>query len=319
LTGAQAERKRWRERKLTGYDGLIEGKAARQLLRERFGLDKLVISATSLEDFFSCPFYYFQKHVLGIERWEEPEGTVVIESKDLGTLYHDILEDFFKSGGALTKVMEKHFARFEREGVTGYPSLWAIKKDVVRDELTSFIARNRDENWRPSEFEKKFDGIAVAAPVRLRGKIDRIDLSVDGRRARVLDYKTGKLPRGLKNDTLAGGESLQLPLYLLAAEKLLPGASVDAAAYLFFTLRGGYRDISFSRVALEARRDELTKLLDTAAGMIRDGVFAQYATPDNCRQCDFRPICGNGILKLAERKAEDAKTAAFREIKETVT
>ncbi len=317
LTGVHAHRQRWGERALTRHDGVIDGKDARQLLRERFGLEKLVISATSLEDFFGCPFYYFQKHVLGIERWEEPEATVVIESKDLGSLYHAILEDYYR-GGELVAVTEKHFERFEREGVTGYPAVWAIKKEIIRDELTAFVARGQGKDWRPAEFEKKFDGVAVAAPVRLRGKIDRIDLSADGRRARVLDYKTGKLPGGLCDDALVGGEALQLPLYLLAAEKLLPGVSVEAASYLFFTLRGGYRDIHFSRAALEVRRDDVNKLLDTAAGMIRDGVFAQHATPENCRHCDFRPICGNGVLKLAARKVEDVRMATFREIKDKV-
>ena len=322
LRGVQAERLRWRERALTRYDGIIDGKSGRQLLRERFGLEKLVISATSLEDFFGCPFYYFQKHVLGIERWDEPEATVVIESRDLGSLYHAILEDYYRNGGELATVAETHFRRFEQEGVTGYPSLWAIKKELVREELAAFVAREqrrRAAGWTPSEFEKEFTGIAVAPPVRLRGKIDRIDRSADGRRAWVLDYKTGKLPRGLRDDMLVGGEALQLPLYLLAAEQVLPGATVEAASYLYFTLRGGYREIRFSHSALDARRHELTKLLDTAAEMIRDGVLAQHATPDNCRQCEYRPICGNGVLKLAERKAEDKRMAEFLHIKETVS
>jgi RecB family exonuclease len=318
LTGVQAERTRWRERKLTRYDGLLAGRDAQQIIRDRFGLEKLVTSATALEHFFKCPFFYFQKHVLEIERWEEPEATVVIESKDLGSLYHEILEDYFRNGGELATVTKRHFERYEREGVTGYAGLWETKKQIVREELAAFIGRKQDKDWRPAEFEKEFTGLAVAAPVRLRGKIDRIDLSPDDRRARVLDYKTGKRPSGLKNDALVAGEALQLPLYLLAAEKLLPGVGVETASYLYFTVRGGYRDISFSHRALEQRRDELTKLLDTAANMIRDGVFAQYATPENCRQCEFRPICGNAILKLAERKTDDERMATFREIKETV-
>jgi radical SAM protein with 4Fe4S-binding SPASM domain len=62
----------------------------------------------------------------------------------------------------------------------------------------------------------------------------------------------------------------------------------------------------------------LTRLLDTAANMIREGVFAQYATADGCRQCDYRPICGNGILKLYERKRNDPHMETFRSIKEDV-
>src|SRR5208283_1114235 len=106
---------RWRERALTPYDGLLGSANAREVLRERFGLDKLVISATSLEDFFGCPFYYFQKHVLGIERWEEPEAALSIDAMDLGSLYHAILEDYYRSrGNNIATVAERHFNEFQR-------------------------------------------------------------------------------------------------------------------------------------------------------------------------------------------------------------
>ena len=312
---------RWRERVLTPYDGLLGNAEALKLLRERFGLEKIVISTTSLEDFFGCPFYYFQKRVLGIERWEEPEAALSIDALDLGSLYHAILDDYYQSQARdIVAVAEKHFREFERRGVTGYPTVWEIKKQIVVEELGAFIERDRaaSAGWQPTKFEEEFHAVAVAPPVRLRGKIDRIDLSDDGRRARVLDYKTGRQPRGVHDDSLAGGETLQLPLYILAAQQLLPKVRVESAHYLYFTLRGGYRTITFTRAALDAQRAVLTGMLDTATDMIRRGVFGQYATPEGCRHCDFRPICGNGILKLYERKREDAPMAAFRAIKENV-
>jgi RecB family exonuclease len=312
---------RWRESALTAYDGLLGGDDVRELLRDRFGLEKLVISATALEDFFGCPFYYFQKHVLGVERWEEPEAALSIDALDLGSLYHAILEDYYRSRAHdVAVVAEKYFDEFQRRGVTGYPTVWEVKKQIVLEELRAFVERDRAASvgWEPAEFEKEFRGIAVAPPVRLRGKIDRIDRSDDGARARVLDYKTGRLPRKVQDDSLAGGEALQLPLYILAAEGLLPKVRIESASYLYFTLRGGYRTITFTHKALDSQRPVLTRLLDTAANMIREGVFAQYATADGCRQCDYRPICGNGILKLYERKRNDPHMETFRSIKEDV-
>ncbi len=312
---------RWHERHLTPYDGLLAAPEALKLLGDRFGLEKLVISTTSLEDFFGCPFYYFQKHVLGIEPWEEPEAALSINALDLGSLYHSILEDYYKSQARdVVAVAEKHFREFERRGVTGYPTVWEIKKQVIVEELAAFVERDRATaaDWQPVKFEEEFNGIAVAPPIRLRGKIDRIDLRDNGLQARVLDYKTGKQPRGVRDDSLAGGEALQLPLYILAAQQLLPKATIESASYLYFTLRGGYQTVTFTRHALDERRAELTSLLDTAATMIRSGVFAQRATVDGCRRCEFRPICGNGILKLYDLKREDAAMAAFRTIKEQV-
>ncbi len=312
---------RWRERQLTAYDGLLAAPEVLKLLRGRFDLEKLVISTTSLEDFFSCPFYYFQKHVLGIEPWEEPEAALSINALDLGSLYHSILEDYYKSHAHdVVAVAEKHFREFERRGVTGYPTVWEIKKQVIVEELAAFIERDRATaaGWQPAKFEEEFNGIAVAPPIRWRGKIDRIDLRDDGSRARVLDYKTGKQPRGVRDDSLAGGEALQLPLYILAAQQLLPKTIVESASYLYFTLRGSYQTITFTRSALDQQHAELANLLDVAADQIRNGVFAQYATIEGCRRCEFRPICGNGILKLYGLKQDDAHMAAFRAIKEEV-
>ena len=319
--GVANTRARWRERSLTRYDGLFGTADAQKLLRERFGLEKLVISATSLEDFFGCPFFYFQKHVLGIDKWEEPEAALSIDALDLGSLYHAILEDYYRSKARdIAAVAEKHFREFERRGVTGYPTVWEIKKQIIVEELETFVERDgaASQGWQPAEFEKEFRGIAVAPPVRLRGKIDRIDLSSDGMRTRVLDYKTGRQPRSAHDDSLAGGEALQLPLYILAAQQLLPSVTVESASYLYFTLRGGYRTVSFTREALDAHRADLTHVLDIAASMIRTGVFAQYATVEGCRHCDFRPICGNGILKLYALKQDDAHMDAFRAVKENV-
>lgn len=305
-TGVAAERTRWREKKLTRYDGLV---TAREL-------PVLETSATALEDFFGCPFYYFQKHILHVEKWEEPEATIVIDPLDLGTLYHNILEDYYRRG--TLDVVEEHLRQFEQTGVTGYPTVWEIKKEIIRHEIAALIAREQRRlgDWQPSKFEEKFDGLVVSKSVKVRGKIDRIDLQE--KHARLIDYKTGVVPRGMKDDALAGGEALQLPLYLLAAERLLPGVTVEEASYLYFTMRGGYRDVRFSRGALEERRTELTKLLETAAAMIRAGIFMQHANENNCRNCEFRPICGNGVIKLAERKAGDPSLAAFLDIKENV-
>jgi ATP-dependent helicase/DNAse subunit B len=318
--GVANVRTRWREHALTPHDGLFGATDALKLLGDRFGLEKLVISATSLEDFFSCPFYYLQKHVLDIEPWEEPEAALSIDALDLGSLYHAILEEHYKSHAPdIVPVAEKYFREFERRGVTGYPTVWDIKKQIIVEELTAFVERDRKAStgWKPATFEKEFHGIAVAPPVRLRGKIDRIDLSDDQSRARVLDYKTGRQPHGSRDDSLSGGETLQLPLYILAAQQLLPDVVVESASYLYFTLRGGYRTITFTRGALDSQRGELTGALDTAARMIRRGLFGQYATVEGCRNCEFRPICGNGILKLYERKQDDAQMEAFRAIKET--
>ncbi|MEM4266787.1 MAG: PD-(D/E)XK nuclease family protein, partial [Candidatus Nanoarchaeia archaeon] len=66
--------------------------------------------------------------------------------------------------------------------------------------------------------------------ILIRGKIDRIDVTPDGKFALVIDYKTGKR---FKASSLENGTCLQLPLYLLAAKNLLGLEPLGGHLYSF--------------------------------------------------------------------------------------
>ena len=72
------------------------------------------------------------------------------------------------------------------------------------------------------------------------GKIDRIDRRADGSLL-LRDYKTGKAPRD-DGGIFRGGKQLQIPFYVLAAQKLIPGASVTEA---FLDYVDGGRQVAF--------------------------------------------------------------------------
>ena len=69
------------------------------------------------------------------------------------------------------------------------------------------------------------------AGFRINGYIDRLDLSGDGKRALVRDYKTGRPPR--EDISLDGGRELQRCLYAFAVKALL-GPDVSISASLLF-------------------------------------------------------------------------------------
>ena len=69
------------------------------------------------------------------------------------------------------------------------------------------------------------------AGFRINGYIDRLDISSDGKRALVRDYKTGKLPK--EDICLDGGKELQRCLYAFAVKALL-GDDVSISASLLF-------------------------------------------------------------------------------------
>jgi putative RecB family exonuclease len=123
--------------------------------------------------------------------------------------------------------------------------------------------------------------------LKIIGKIDRIDRHPDGS-LRLRDYKTGKAPRD-DGGFFRGGKQLQIPFYVLAAERLFPGKPVTEA---FLDYVDGGRQVAFRPdIAQGAEfRDLLRRLVD----LVSRGVFVQE--PTACDWCDFTAVCGPKAL-----------------------
>ena len=321
--GLAAEHTRWSAPTLTAFDGLAPATGV--------ALEKLVVAPTQLETFAFCPFKYFCKQTLALERWDEPERIWSADPGEIGSVVHDILEAFYKQATLplqprlrelywqqLRDIAGKELARFEREGVTGLPVVWSLRQAALLRDLLKFLDLEiaRADDLIPREFEKKFGPVPLRVSSRLtlsvKGRIDRLDVA--GNHARVLDYKTGKAYHK-KDDTFDGGEALQLPLYALAAEELFQ-KQVVSSEYAYLTERGEFRYVRFTRDALQNRAGDLATILETFAAMLRAGDFPQYTGHNKCGYCDYRPICGHAIEQLAARKIEDARLAPFLGVKE---
>jgi len=286
---------------------------------------------------------------MGVEALSEPEKEATITPLDKGKLIHDILWKFFtdlkKERGSslqlkpkdLEKLLEtarKKFVEFEQTGVTGYSMLWEVEKRNILDDLMDFFSKElMDTKFIPTYFEVRYgmkrhgfqeSEISTEEPVpikigektvNLRGRIDRIDLTKDKKRARVRDYKTGKV--SAKANDFQGGRTLQLPLYLYAARQLLgrlhKGIEVESAEY--YSLKG-QEPVPFEASQLDERESELQEILKTIAGGIEEGVFIPYPDDQNCkyRYCDFRSVCGPWTRILFDRKANDPRVKGYLEM-----
>lgn len=341
--GLLLESSRWGEKVFTGFEGVLSSKEALQILQERYSIFEKTISPTRLEVYACCPYQYLLKVMMGIEALVEPEKQTTIHPLDRGTLVHSILWRFFtdlrKEKGSsfhlepkdlerLFKIAAKEFVEFERRGVTGYPMLWEVEKRSILDDLVNFFNEELNETeFIPTYFEIRYgmkpldfqeSEISTEEPVpltlggktiRLKGRIDRIDLTRDGQRARVTDYKTGKV--SAKANDFQGGRTLQLPLYLYAARQLLgrlhKGIEIESAEYYF--LKSG-KPVPFAGSELQAKEATLQQILETIARCIEDGVF--IAVPnDQCRYCELKTICGTWTETLFKRKAKDPRVIGY--------
>jgi ATP-dependent helicase/DNAse subunit B len=101
--------------------------------------------------------------------------------------------------------------------------------------------------------------------IRIGGSIDRLDIAGDRTRARVTDYKSGKL-RG-RPPQLRGGAELQRCLYAYAV-KVLVSEQPQVEAQLLYTRKGGQ---SLQLENPEATLEKLTRYLVAAAGSFAAG------------------------------------------------
>jgi len=351
---------RWHDHRLNPHSGRLSQRAVRRVresLRAR-GLSHLltesVLSPSSMETYATCPYRYFLKEVLRIEEVPEPERTEEIESTERGILVHRILEEFFTemarerrlpivAGRAadaeerLLAIAERAFLAAEERGLTGFPLLWRLQTARIRAVLSAFVRAEADSAFgarSPSPMLEASFGEGAGGEARIalsggrvlrfRGKIDRLDATEDGARFVVIDYKARwKAAPSSKDDdpVFRRGETLQLPIYLLAAPTCLGARAPAAGDALYVDLRLSEGKVKGSKPlsteTLAARHADLSEILDTIVDGIQSGFFPVFPNEgDNCRTCDYAAVCGpprlvSGLFRIKSRAPEGERFVRF--------
>jgi ATP-dependent helicase/nuclease subunit B len=326
--------------KLGEFDGVL-GEEARALLAEFFDpLDG--VSPSLLEDYATCPHRVFVGNVLRAKVDEEPEQTIRLNPGDRGTLLHRILERFMfeppRAGEKrlhgsheeerLLGIAEEEFERCRERGQTGFPAMWAADRLELIEDLKAWLENERlDElatvlsegayevrfgyGWGETDSDgglSRDDPIEISADglkLEVSGRIDRLNWDPDRTRFRVVDYKTGSTYDQPKDGLLGGGRSLQLPLYMLAAGRVL---DIDPrrgeAEYHYSTRRGGFKRGRFTGEDFSGRRKDLAFILGEMLGGMRSGVYPMAITSkDECKFCVARQLCPADRMRIVERKA----------------
>jgi hypothetical protein len=242
----------------------------------------------------------------------------MMDSRERGSLIHRVLERFFREKQAegrprlgetwtaadearLLAIAGEELAGATERGQTGLAVYSRHDFRQIYGDLRQFL--KADDALRlatgavPAAFECEIPPVAVAG-VTLRGRVDRIDRTPDGRTAWVIDYKTGsnwEFSDALKKDGLLvlDGKKLQLPAYVAAAAD----AEVVRAIYWFITRKGGFARVTYEHG--EAGRRHFAAILEAVVGGIRAGSFPAVPNEEdewkggfeNCRYCDFDKLC----------------------------
>lgn len=240
------ERDRDRVQGAGTFDGqLFE---ARDIYSQLFDRDH-IWSASRLESYQTCPYFFFTAHVLGLEPRDPPrEG---LDARQLGNIYHHILEKLYrKADNPTLESLLETLPEVAGEVLDAAPRQEGFRETAwwqqTREEITTNLRRSLevlerlDQDFTFFKAEKTFgikdrQGPALIVKgesgdqFKLRGFIDRIDKDPRGN-LRVIDYKTSS-PYGFTNRAVQKGKKLQLPLYALAAEQALHLGEVAEGFY----------------------------------------------------------------------------------------
>ena len=253
----------WHRDGITPHDGLTrpDHPAIRATLER-------VQSASSLRLLLRNPLGFVWRYGLNWRAPESGDEPLMLDALSMGELVHRTLERALRvleADGGLSGAGEDAIVAAVDTAATDIAAEWErefgapprIVWDRTLEEARALGARAlsfRDGEMADARaygevpfggHEPKSDaGIPwdAAAPVeipgavfRIAGSIDRLDLSPDGGRALVRDYKTGKPPR--KEITIDGGAELQRCLYAFAVRALL-GDEVEIGASLLYPRDG---------------------------------------------------------------------------------
>ncbi|MGH1565740.1 PD-(D/E)XK nuclease family protein [Mumia sp. DW29H23] len=307
-----------------------------------------VVSPTALEAYARCPFAYFVERLLGVAPLEQPEEIISISAAEIGTLVHGALDQLITESAAaatlpsyaepwsaahhrrLQELVTVRATNLVERGLTGHRRLWEAELQALRTVVARMLEDDdafraaRDAEVVRSELEfgtgDDPDPIEITLPdgrLLMRGSADKVDRTRDGVLL-VTDVKTGRADafRVLKDDPVAAGTKLQLPVYAHAARERVadkPSTGVEAM-YWFVRRNAGERIPVTLDDALEAT---YAQTLQTLVDGIAAGAFVARPSAQPAYgyvECEFCTPGGLGH-KEARRRYEDKRgDAALREL-----
>ena len=257
--------------KLASMEIIAEKTSPTEVVKDKNLLDAIEIRATkgfsptSLSQYIRDPLEFYKRAILQIE--ESPDVEENIAAKTFGIIIHEVLEDLFTPfvgqyleeeklraiKPEIESTVRRHFTQFYDES-----SITKGKNSIAFQVLVRYIENYLDSEIRQlannkikllaleKQMTTELDVPGITFPVRIKGKIDRVD-ELNGQ-LRILDYKTGKVSVSEMNvidwDKLIVdpelGKVFQVLCYALLYTGEKESQSLEAGVISFKNLKEGF-------------------------------------------------------------------------------
>jgi RecB family exonuclease len=239
--------------------------------------EKLLLSATSAEDYLGCPLKYKFQHLLKIPT--APQAALTF-----GNLMHQTVRHYFE----LRRTTLPRFEEIKQFYLDHWQSVGFddnYQEETYRkaglEQLRGFIEKHNPLaiDCQKIRWEKSFS--LDLDDLILEGRIDQINFveSTEPNAVELIDYKTGR-PRTEKD----AENSLQLSVYALAAQRTL---GLNPVRLTFYNLTSNE---TVSTVRTSADLATALERIREVASAIRAGGF-DPKPGFGCRWCDYLPLC----------------------------
>lgn len=280
------------------------------------------MSVSSFRAYLESPYLFFLERVLRLETLDDRARE--LDPLHFGSLVHEVLQRFgegpARDSAKVAEIEEALLALVDelvgaRYGRQPLPAV-ALQAEQLKYRLRRFAREQAERRaagwhihlveWQAPEEPKEVGRLDVdGVPMRITGRIDRIDLHDDGRWA-ILDYKTGER-QGAPDRTHRRQESwvdLQLPLYRYLA---LRGLALAGEPELGFGKLG--RDESekvFDFAAwTPAQLDDALEIARHVVRAVRAGDFWEAGTRTPQGEI-FKALFGLGMLRSGSDEGGEA-------------
>jgi|HubBroStandDraft_3_1064219.scaffolds.fasta_scaffold00244_10 RecB family exonuclease len=232
--------------------------------------DGLVLSASDIDTYRSCPLRYKFARVLKIPS----EQTL---HQRFGIAVHQVLERYHASDHTTVQQMMELLETCWRRGGFGDSERERELHAKARAALVLYHRHLEAHEAEPVWFERSFS--FKLGPHHLRGRVDRVDRLADGA-YEMIDYKTSrpKTVAQLRDD-------VQLSLYALGARE---SWEIDAERLSYYYVLD---DLKVPVPSAEMDTDWIVRVVAEVGEAIVAQRFEPTPSPATCALCDYRIAC----------------------------
>jgi ATP-dependent helicase/nuclease subunit B len=285
------------------------------------------ISVTAFARYLKSPYLFYLEYMARLRTLDDRARE--LDPMSFGSLAHNVLQRFGENEEARNERDETRIAQYlteelDRLGTERYGQhpLPAVRLQLAQlaYRLRTFAgiqAKQREAGWEIRKTEWSPAGGYVEflvddIPLRLKGKIDRIDYNINTNQWAIWDYKTGEeIDKPVNTHRLTNGEwkDLQLPLYCLLAAELLDDDKPPQVGYI--AIPRDESEIRFAPIKSWSRKkgseetfsEGVESAIETAQNIVRSIRHSgNFFTSEGFQPRDpiFAAIGGVGIITAGE-------------------